>query len=491
MRLTYLGHAGFIVEARGLRILIDPWFFPAFLGSWFPYPDNRFLLDSVLDDKFDFLYISHLHEDHFDKKFLARFDKSIPVLLPNYRSKALGKKFVSMGFRNLIPFGHLQSKDLAQGVKATMLLDTSHKEDSGLLIECDGVRFLDLNDCNTSLAELPRNVDVLAAQYSGAMWYPVCYEYSPDVMAQKVAQVRQDLMKTLIRKCEAVEARTYIPCAGPACFLDLALARMNDRDSTIFPVWEDVAEEFAGARPQTSVIQVDPGDKLAIPDLAVSRFEGDRPSSDLAAYSERRRNEWGEFYEATQPEIGSSDIEAYFGTLQQRNVHLAKDLDKYIRVSVDKKSWGVQLGQMAEGFVIEGEDPYPPEYVLIMSPRVLGAVLSGETGWEEALLSLRIQLHRIPDVFDSRFMGLLRYGNQPTQTLQMTAEAARTETIERDGLRMQRFCPHAGEDLTLATICDGVIECPRHHWRWDAETGRCLEGGSLDLRVEPLVVAQR
>src|SRR5262249_20403484 len=103
----------------------------------------------------------------------------------------------------------------------------------------------------------------------------------------------------------------------------------------------------------------------------------------------------------------------------------------------------------------------------------------------------RVRLRRDPDVFDSRLMGLLRYGNEPAQTLHMTREMASTETIERDGLRMQRFCPHGSEDLTFATICDGVIECPRHHWRWDPRTGRCIEGGTLRLRVEPAVGAGR
>src|SRR5205807_1385475 len=81
---------------------------------------------------------------------------------------------------------------------------------------------------------------------------------------------------------------------------------------------------------------------------------------------------------------------------------------------------------------------------------------------------------------------LLRYGNEPVQTLQMTREMASAETIERDGLLMQRYCPHAGEDLTFATVCNGVIECPRHHWKWDAATGACLEGGNLPLRVQPV-----
>lgn len=162
------------------------------------------------------------------------------------------------------------------------------------------------------------------------------------------------------------------------------------------------------------------------------------------------------------------------------------DFTKHIRLAAGGQAWGVTLGKIAEDFVIEGEEPYSPEYVLTMSPRVLRAVLSGETGWEEALLSMRIRLHREPDIFDSKFMGLLRYGNQPIQTLQMARESHCADTIERDGLRIQRYCPHAGEDLVHATICDGVIECPRHHWRWSVATGECLEGGSIALKVEPL-----
>lgn len=484
-RIGYLGHAGFILEAGEVRILMDPWFFPAFLQSWFPYPDNRFLLDTVTGGRFEYLYISHLHEDHFDRRLLAQLDGSVKVLCPNYRSKGVGKRLARLGFRNLIPLSHKQSVELAGGVRATMFLDTSHKEDSGLLLEYDGFRFLDLNDCNTSLSELPEDIDLLAAQYSGAMWYPNCYEYGPEAMAQKVAQVRADLMKSLIRKCEVTRAKTYLPCAGPACFLDPALAEFNDHDVTIFPLWEDVAAEFAEAVPGLPAIRLWPGEGLELPGLTKIALPVEQPAGNLDDYSARRMAEWGEFYRGEEPVIPSDDIRAYFDGLQRRNDHLAKDINKYIRVSVSSKSWGVRLGAMAEDFVIEGEDPYPPEYELITSARVLRAVLDGETGWEEALLSMRVRLRRVPDVFDSRFMGLLRYGNEPVQTLQITKESECAEMIERDGLVMQRFCPHAGEDLHHAIIRNGVIECPRHHWKWDAATGKCLEGGALNLRVSP------
>jgi UDP-MurNAc hydroxylase len=485
-KIDYLGHAGFVVEHRDTRILVDPWFFPAFLASWFPSPDNRFLLDRVRARKHQYLYVSQTHEDHFDRNVLTALDKNVIVLCPAFRSMALVKRLSFLGFTRIICLGHKESRELAPGLKVTMFLDTGHKEDSALLVDMDGYRFFDMNDCNTPLSELPKEIDLLAAQYSGAMWYPSCYDYPQPVMQKKVDRVRADLMDTLARKCKETGARTYVPSAGPACFLDPALWPYNDRRTTIFPLWEDVADSFHAGCPDTEVLRVLPGDAIHVEDRtpSVERLSGDRPDEDVASYSERRRPEWESFYTVPERPIAAEEVEKYFATLQRRNKLLVRDFSKHIRLEADGQTWNVRLGELAEEFVIEGEEPYEPEYELLTSGRVLRAILDGSVGWEEALLSLRIKLRRNPDVFDSRFLGLLRYGNEPAQTVQMVREINSTAMIERDGIRMQRFCPHMGEDMKHATVCSGVIECPRHHWKWDARTGECLEGGTLKLRIQ-------
>ena len=40
MRATSLGHAGILVETAHGSIVCDPWFVPAFFGSWFVFPRN-------------------------------------------------------------------------------------------------------------------------------------------------------------------------------------------------------------------------------------------------------------------------------------------------------------------------------------------------------------------------------------------------------------------------------------------------------------------
>ena len=65
-------------------VLCDPWFTPAYFGSWFPFPRND-RLDPERFGRPDFLYVSHLHRDHFDPAFLARHvDKGARVLLPDF-----------------------------------------------------------------------------------------------------------------------------------------------------------------------------------------------------------------------------------------------------------------------------------------------------------------------------------------------------------------------------------------------------------------------
>lgn len=487
--IDYLGHAGFIVQHRNTRVLIDPWFFPAFLESWFPYPDNRHLLGEVVDGEFDYLYVSHMHEDHLDRTVLGRLDRRTTVLCPRYRSKALARFFRDNGFTDVIELDHQQTVELADGITATMLLDTSHKEDSGLLLDLDGYRFLDLNDCNTPLPELPTSVDLLACQYSGAMWYPNCYDYDPDVMQTKVAEVRRDLFDTLVRKVVLTGAKAYLPSAGPACFLDPALAHFNDAAATIFPRWEQVAEDFATACPGVDVHRLGPGDAIEVDSrrtAEVVRRSGSKVDEDIPAYRERRAPEWRRFGKRDATPASVAEIERYFSRLQALNKRFLGDFRKQIQLISGSADFAVQLGRIAHFFEIDGEEPYDPEYTLIVSPAVLRSVIDGEVGWEEALLSMRVRLRRNPDRFDLTLMGLLRYGRYPAQTMQMVRERTNTEMIERDGMRLQRYCPHAGEDLTFAAVGDGRIECPRHHWVWDARTGQCLEKGDVDLRVESL-----
>ena len=301
-QIDYLGHAGFVVEHAGTRVLIDPWFYPAFLASWFPYPDNRYLARPDRRAVASTTSTSPTPtRTTSTAKFLKTLDRNVTVLCPAYRTKALQKRFAALGFTRVIPLGHKQSVELAPGFTATVLLDTGHKEDSGLLLDMGGFRFLDLNDCNTPLSELPTDIDLLAAQFSGAMWYPNCYDYPPEVMRQKVAAVRDDLMKTLVSKCRATQAQALPAVCRPAVLPRPGTRGVQRPRRDDLPGLggrrDDVPRRLPRGRTFSGPNRVT-GSPSRDRRCGSSRTPGTRPDNDLAAYAARRRDEWQAFHDA-------------------------------------------------------------------------------------------------------------------------------------------------------------------------------------------------
>src|SRR5690606_15713372 len=102
VRVTGTGHAGMLIETRAGSILCDPWVNPAYFASWFPFPDNSGLDWDALGQT-DFLYVSHLHRDHFDEKNLReKISKQATVLLPDYPTSELEDELRELGFRDFI-----------------------------------------------------------------------------------------------------------------------------------------------------------------------------------------------------------------------------------------------------------------------------------------------------------------------------------------------------------------------------------------------------
>ena len=98
MRITGTGHASLHLETSAGSILCDPWVNPAYFASWFPFPDNS-QLDWQQLGQCDYLYVSHLHRDHFDAKNLAEnIRKDTTVLFPDFPTSSMQDELRELGF---------------------------------------------------------------------------------------------------------------------------------------------------------------------------------------------------------------------------------------------------------------------------------------------------------------------------------------------------------------------------------------------------------
>ncbi|MDQ3542303.1 MAG: MBL fold metallo-hydrolase, partial [Actinomycetota bacterium] len=227
MRATSLGQAGILIETEQASIVCDPWFLPAFFGSWFVFPRNDQLGDDLMDriEHADYLYVSHLHGDHFDEPWLAdHIRRDIQVLVPGYPSRELDQRLRALGFTNLVRTVDGEETDLGDGLTVAIHVETSITDgpggDSAIVVSDGTSRLVNQNDCRTTdLDKLAAHgpVDLHWLQYSGAIWYPMVYEMDDDTMRHLVdAKVDSQLTRAM-RYVESISARAIVPSAGPPC----------------------------------------------------------------------------------------------------------------------------------------------------------------------------------------------------------------------------------------------------------------------------------
>ena len=150
MRVTSIGHAGLHIETAHGTILCDPWFSPAYFASWYPFPANDGL-DFEMLGRSDYLYVSHLHLDHYDPAWLAEhMSKDTTVLLPNYGVPDLRHALESLGFHRFIATGNAEPFE-HDGLTLMIVAMTAPNDgplgDSCLSVDDGTAAFLNQNDC--------------------------------------------------------------------------------------------------------------------------------------------------------------------------------------------------------------------------------------------------------------------------------------------------------------------------------------------------------
>jgi NAD(P)H-dependent nitrite reductase small subunit len=60
--------------------------------------------------------------------------------------------------------------------------------------------------------------------------------------------------------------------------------------------------------------------------------------------------------------------------------------------------------------------------------------------------------------------------------------------LEGEYHAIQNFCPHAGGFLGMGTVSGDCVRCPRHAWKFEIKTGKCLTNPRYEVRRYPTKV---
>ena len=517
--VTALGHAGLCVEAQGVRLLLDPWVSRsgAFLGSWFPFPDNEHLPGPWLAGA-DLVVVSHEHLDHLDLDFLARLPAQVPIVVPRYPSTIIERRLAAAGRRNVIVLDAWERLRFGRDGWLTVIPEQcpmSH--DAAVLVSVDGYSVLHTNDARISLAQTRRAMtevggppSLMAVQMSGASWHPVCYDYPPDALAEVSERKRLAKFRAVTRLVRSVKPTLVLPYAGPPCFLDPALFELNARlhGPGIFPDQHEALAWLRERLPHQRSAYLLPGDAVRLGAGGIRRdpywssFDLDDTVEErrryLQAYAERRRAAIDAVWAANPPPAADSGLgeafRAHLESLATLSSYFLARIGLLVRFRVlgaAGGTWDAHLGPDSVRVDLDGGQG-PADYEITVDARWLAGVVSGRTRWEELLLSLRISARREPDIYNDYLVGLLKHADLAALRAVEAFEAARdpkdTFLLEHDGrmLEVGRYCPHNGEDLTeTGVVMDGRMHCLGHNFEFDLATGECR-----NARCDPLPVRE-
>ena len=519
MRATSIGHAGILVDTVDGSICCDPWFLPQFFGSWFVFPRNDRLDDELMQRicNPDYLYISHIHADHLDPEWLvANMNKNTKVLIPGYPTRELERIMRGLGFNNIIRTVDREEMALGPNLKITIHCEVSITDgpggDSALVISDGTARLVNQNDCRTShLETLAAHgpVDLHWLQYSGAIWYPIVYEETPEKM-KELCQAKVDAQFTrAMHYVEAIGSRAIVPSAGPPAFLDPDLFGVNVITGDELSIFPDQREFMARlqAAGHLGLLAI-PGTEIEFGTSSEFTVTHPMPEADVQAIFDNKRQYLLDYQADYLPwlaEMKATWLPATPNLLQTLKrwweplmrmaptlcdsvgavcvFHAGEPTAGGLAIAIDFPNREVREWQGEDhGFRFN-----------VQRELVETVVAQRANDWSNALfLSCRFSAWR-KGQYNEYLYNFFKSLDEE-RMVRAEAEALRKHDPDRGGLAQEEFelggyiiertCPHRQADLKVFGEIDGdEFVCTLHGWRFDLDTGVCRNAADHRLKV--------
>ena len=240
MKLRNLNNATTLIESKDTKFLFDPWLKgDLYHGAW-SVADNHARENNYFTSDITHVFISHIHQDHWDFDTLKEINSDPIILIPKFGfNNVIKSKVESCGFKNIKMIDVGQSFEISQNIEGYIipplngmaqeieLYDSNNISiaiDTGLVIK-DSVSKTchillgdnspydnNLLNQNLQIAGV-KDVDSLWFNYNGfAQDYPLCYD---NLTIKEKAKISLNMAlkgeKSLLKAIELISPKCLIP----------------------------------------------------------------------------------------------------------------------------------------------------------------------------------------------------------------------------------------------------------------------------------------
>jgi UDP-MurNAc hydroxylase len=427
MKLHNFGGATAILEHEGVRILFDPWLDDGiFHGAWYHYPPLAASLEDI--GHVDYIYISHIHEDHCSAETIRYLNRDAEIILMDRNPNFVARFLETNGFKFKVV--HLikprAEKEIRPGLSVGMLEadpsnDMAYLIDSALFVRWDGFTVFNANDCQTYeeglkyVREKYGKPDLALLPYSGGSGYPSCYaQLTDDQKVSEKTRILGSRIDNFIGAVRYLDPRFVVPFADQYV---VAGSRSHLNKFVSHPpcpgaVRDRMASEGLGDR----LVLLNSGQSFDFDTLSKS------PEAAYRAFSEEDRERYiaqhllDKRYDheafSFNPGIAVDRLISHarkrLWDIQQRKKY-TPSFSLYIDVNDRAKRYQIRLDR-EDVVEIDSKSPLEKPYLRVgCGYTLMIMLLLGHVSWNIADAALFLDYERVPNIYDSEIYVYLNY----------------------------------------------------------------------------------
>lgn len=321
LTISRILHAGYVFACEDTRIAFDPVFENPFSRNCHAFPPVRFDLELIRRQRFDAVFISHLHDDHCSLDSLDLLDRATPI----YMYCIFDELFALI---RALGFTKVQALRIGEAVRVGPITVTPHRAldadvDSMFQVQAAGMNVLNVVDSWID----PDDMEVLqrCAPWDMVLW-PFQTMREIDVLSpSRAVPAPPALPEDWIEQLTALRPRFVVPSSCQ--FLQESWSWYNH---AFFPIsYAQFAREVGAALPQARVVRLNPSVSVTLD------RDGVRAAPPLAWVVPVGEQDVDYHYDPSLPVPHTSEIARHFSALTAAQTALVVEfcraglLDKY------------------------------------------------------------------------------------------------------------------------------------------------------------------
>lgn len=220
IRVTYHYSACVRIDTAEASVLCDPWFTEGIYdGSWYHYPPVDDPMGRI--GACDFVYVSHIHPDHYDPAFLRAYQRAHPrarILIADFEHNHLARVMRADGIEHEVVH-QLEIGDTVLTIEPNEA--AVYEVDSALIVQRGGHSVVNMNDNPYHGEQIERIRSTLGGSptiallgYTGAGPYPQTYHDDEARLLAEAEAKKQRFFTEYLKMRDALDPKLTIPFAG-------------------------------------------------------------------------------------------------------------------------------------------------------------------------------------------------------------------------------------------------------------------------------------